>query len=426
MLDPTVRFTCRNCTSCCNQPWQTLIEPEKAARLTSHDFGRYPQIAGRAFWHPADAGTTGKFVLAKGEGNRCLFLDHDGLCIIHKELGAEAKPDMCRQFPFLPARTWTEDRVSCNYGCPAVQGGHGPRLDEQAEEIAAVAPVSKQQVKPDAGVPLTSTCKLTRREADALFERAMALFDEEAGTDIWACFAGLLSLLVATQHRKCGEPGGQSSALEEWLRSGSGLSEASLPEVAAYPTPAQAPPAVRFLFAATLFPDTLPSDATASMGFLRRLTLVPRLMALARLSGTYASRLLGRNVSVSAVLNAPVGDVPAPEGTRLLKRYYRSRLWQSFPAGTRLPIIAGVHQHIQDLNAVLFYARAEALETHVNALDGKLVAGALTRVEFHLANQVRLHEHTLKGWFRAQLEDPAAAFAGLRLMARRQAAASVS
>jgi hypothetical protein len=183
---------------------------------------------------------------------------------------------------------------------------------------------------------------------------------------------------------------------------------------------------VRFLFAATLFPDTLPVDSTANLGFLRRLTLVPRLMALSRLSGTYASRLLGRNVAIARVLDAPVGGGLEPEATALLKRYYRSRIWQRFPAGTRMPILAGIHQHILDLNAILFFARALAMDRPAGRLAVDHVARALTLVEFHLSNQTRLHEHTLKGWLRAQLQDPSAAFASLRLMAVRHSGRSAA
>ncbi len=94
-----------------------------------------------------------------------------------------------------------------------------------------------------------------------------------------------------------------------------------------------------------------------------------------------------------------------PGATALVRRYFRSRLWQRRIAGTKLPIIGGFHQHACDLNAMVFFARAEAAARGATRLDEGLISAALTRVEFHLANQVRLSDHTLKGWFRSRLCD---------------------
>lgn len=425
VLDESAAFSCGSCGHCCNQPWRTLIEPEKAHALDRHDFSKYPHLAGKAFYRASgDAG--GLYELAKGEGVRCLFLDSDNLCIIHKELGPEAKPHMCRQFPFLPARTWTEDRISVNYGCPAVQNRSGLKLADQRADIAAVVPPGQRPPDPDALTPLDATVRLTSEEADALFHRAMILFDEAREGDIWSRFAEALAMLALVRARKAGHPGvGKTdSELVDLLRTAGPLTEtAGVPEVTAFDSPADAPMPVRFLFAATLFPDTLPADATGSMGFFKRLTLVPRLMALARLSGVYASRLLGCNVVLHEVLAHPVREELEPAATALLLRYYRSRLWQRFPAGTRLPVVAGIHQHIHDLNAILFLARAEALRQGTDNLTEPLIRQALARVEFHLANQARLYDHTLKGWLLSQLGDVSIAAGSLRLMSlRRQTA----
>jgi len=135
VIDDSVNFSCGSCTACCNQPWRTLVEKDKVPAIEAHDFSAYPQLAGKTFYYDGKQVPAGYLELAKGEGNKCLFLDSDGLCIIHKELGEPAKPHMCRQFPLIPSRTPTDDRVSANYGCPAVQQRSGTPLTEQAGEI---------------------------------------------------------------------------------------------------------------------------------------------------------------------------------------------------------------------------------------------------------------------------------------------------
>ncbi len=416
-IDGSVHFACGNCTACCDQPWRTMIDPEKARTLDEHDFSRHPQLAGKQLYRTASSDAAGRYELAKGEGTRCLFLDTDGLCIIHKELGPEAKPDMCLQFPFLSARTWTCDRVSANFGCPSVQAGSGPPMTEQSEDVAATVPLSSRPTNADAPVMFDMRLAITQAEEAALFDRAISLFGESEDRDVWGDFAELLALARGVQEWKTtGESSGASADLVERLRSDNPFGDVSdAPSAASFDQPSRAPMPARLLFAATLYPDTVPADAAGGLGLVRRLTLIPKLMSLATMSGGYASRLLGRNVSMATVMGYEFDASWTPEATAIVRRYFRSRLWQRRIAGTKQPITGGFHQHVCDLNAIVFFAKAEASTRGVTLLDQGLISQALTRVEFHLANQVRLSDHTLKAWFRGRLCDLDLASASLAL-----------
>ena len=424
VLDETVRFECGSCTACCDQPWLTLIEEEKAHALDLHDFSRHPQLADKEFYTKLRDGSDGYYALAKGEGTRCLFLDHDGLCIIHKEMGPEAKPHMCRQFPYLPARGLIDDRVSANYGCPAVQEAIGPTLPDQAEGVSAVVGTTEQPPVTDATVSLDDLWQLTQPENDALHERILSHFEPGSHTDLWTRFAEVLGLLsgVAEFKQAASLNGTPTADLVERLRSGQPLEGSpEIPEIRTYRNLSAAPLGVRFLFAATLYRDAVPASATMKLSFFQRLTLVPKLMALSRLSGGYASRLLERNINIDDVLAHPISDELEDNATQLLVRYFRSRLWQRMLTGTQLNVVGGVHQHIQDLNVILFLARAEAQRVDAPRLGEALIRQALTRVEFHLANQKRLYAFTLEGWLRARLGDPGLALQSLRLMSLKGA-----
>jgi Fe-S-cluster containining protein len=432
ILDPEMKFSCGSCTKCCDQPWGTLIEKDKVAALVRHGFSQYPQIAGRQLYHESTSAPEGYFVLAKGEGTRCLFLDTDGLCIIHKELGAEAKPYPCLKFPYMVARTPSEERISCDYGCPAVQAEKGPALDGQLADIQCVLP-SNVAATADATqtVRLDAVRTLPLALADALIDRLHQTFAAEAQGDIWQRFAEALATVYAVQSSlpapaAAGASGMTPADFETMttlLRDGAPLPNMpKTPEITAYASPGAAPTPSRLLFAATLFRDTCPPDATLNMSFWRRLTLLPKLMSLAKLNGAYASRLLGRTVNVRGVMNHPLDETLPPGGEQLLRRYYRARLWQRLLVGTRLSIVAGLHQHIHDLNAVLFFARAEAMHTGLDRLTDGLLRFGLNRVEFHFANQARLFDHAnMIGYFQNQLENLNVAAASLRLMALRPA-----
>jgi hypothetical protein len=132
-------------------------------------------------------------------------------------------------------------------------------------------------------------------------------------------------------------------------------------------------------------------------------------MSLAKLTGRYDSKLLGREVDIDAMLQHPLEPDLDPAATALLQRYYRTRLWQRFIVGTRLSIVAGIHQHIQDLNAVLFLARAMSHHQQAPRLTETHVAEGLSHVEFNIANQPRVFDQKSLTWFTGQLDNPALA-----------------
>jgi Fe-S-cluster containining protein len=398
-----------------------MIEPEKARALDAHDFSAYTQLADRTLYYDDKNDSTGLYRLAKGEGTRCIFLDSDDLCIIHKELGPDAKPNMCRQFPFLASHTWVDDRISVNYGCPSVQQQRGEPLADQADEITGLVPRTQRDLRPDATVPFDGTCTLTRAENEAFVARAMSMFDCHGQGNVWDRFAELLATLVGIRQAKSTSSGENANLVSELASDRPISGTPDVPDVCAYPVVTQSPTSVRFLFAVTLFPDTVPPDAVTGMGLIKRLTLIPKLMSLATMKGAYASRLLGRNIAIGDVMDHELDEDLDAGATQLLLRYYRSRLWQQFLGGTRLNIAAGIHQHVQDLNAIMFLARAIAQHTGAAQLNEYIICQALKSVEFHLANQARLFDQTLKGWIRGQLASPELAFASLKLMSLKPA-----
>ena len=82
----TARHTCRSCGMCCHGHSVTLgrDEPKRMRE--------YAEILGLD--DPIDA--DGFLRFPKG---RCLFLDSNKLCRVHKQWGLEAKPRVCQVYP---------------------------------------------------------------------------------------------------------------------------------------------------------------------------------------------------------------------------------------------------------------------------------------------------------------------------------------
>lgn len=79
----------------------------------------------------------GRWVTGKRDGH-CVFLTEHNLCGVHAELGAEAKPHTCRQFPFHYQDTPDGVFVGVSLYCSAAQRNEGRPLAVHEEEVRSL------------------------------------------------------------------------------------------------------------------------------------------------------------------------------------------------------------------------------------------------------------------------------------------------
>jgi len=93
---------------------------------------------------------------------RCVFLEDDNLCAVHKHFGADAKPSICRTFPYQRVYTETGVRLAVNNACFRYhgQGSRGrelPRLVKLTGSLAELPTISgyaaPYDVMPLSGLP---------------------------------------------------------------------------------------------------------------------------------------------------------------------------------------------------------------------------------------------------------------------------------
>jgi lysine-N-methylase len=70
------------------------------------------------------------WVLNMRADGSCVFLDENGLCRIHKEFGAEAKPRACQVFPFSFRPSLQGQHVSLRFDCPSAARSWGKPISE--------------------------------------------------------------------------------------------------------------------------------------------------------------------------------------------------------------------------------------------------------------------------------------------------------
>jgi Fe-S-cluster containining protein len=146
-------YPCLGCGGCC-QKWEICIGPETMAALKDTPLARRLDEAtggGGLFHYSEDM----EIWLIKKVDERCVFLDGQEGCLIHKEIGYNAKPVFCREYPIRLFPTPDGIFVGASFKCPSVL--EGPRGDtcSMTDEIEAWL---KEH---GARLPLDRTCAFT-------------------------------------------------------------------------------------------------------------------------------------------------------------------------------------------------------------------------------------------------------------------------
>lgn len=137
-----VFFQCESCGKCCFH-WPITIEEDKYQNLLNADFYRNLQAEEPDTPLIDFDGKAGFGTIAK-RGSQCVML-RDNLCMIHSELGPEAKSYCCRTFPFVFGILPGELYVGVSYYCPSVRTNKGKPLGEYLKLVKQLAKIGVSQ-----------------------------------------------------------------------------------------------------------------------------------------------------------------------------------------------------------------------------------------------------------------------------------------
>lgn len=127
---------CVACGACCHGTDVGPLKPDDIAKVQEIDWSPHlPGDVDREDWLAEVETPDGRTVTLMGmRHGRCVFLDDDKLCVIHKVAGADQKPTICRQFPYTFTRTPDGIDVSFSMECrswwQARLNGRPPAEDE--------------------------------------------------------------------------------------------------------------------------------------------------------------------------------------------------------------------------------------------------------------------------------------------------------
>lgn len=140
------RWSCHQCGICCRGSVVSL-SAEDLARLKQQGWAEHPDFRGRPVV-VRESWLGGEHHLAHREDGSCVFLLPDGLCRIHKELGFDAKPLVCRTFPLQLVPRDNAAFVTIRRACPSAAADKGKPVSEQMDAALRVARESGLAEKP--------------------------------------------------------------------------------------------------------------------------------------------------------------------------------------------------------------------------------------------------------------------------------------
>ena len=149
LLPVEERWSCHGCGICCRHVIIPL-SAEEHARIRGQEWDKDPTLAGKRLfvrtqlWPP-------RYRLAHREDGYCVFLSPTGRCRIHERFGAEAKPLVCRMFPYQTVALDKFAYLTLRHNCPSVIRHAGQPLSHQEDEWRPLA--EHPRLRPRTTVP---------------------------------------------------------------------------------------------------------------------------------------------------------------------------------------------------------------------------------------------------------------------------------
>ncbi len=132
---PGQNYDCVQCGKGCLDALQVRVDEPCARRVEGSYLAL--QVQQEHGVEPFYRNDEGELVVRRLE-RRCVFLDEQSLCAIHRDFGIEAKPVACRSFPFTVVRTPDGVFVGLSHYCTAAKGNSGRALAAHQSEVEAL------------------------------------------------------------------------------------------------------------------------------------------------------------------------------------------------------------------------------------------------------------------------------------------------
>ncbi|HUS39411.1 MAG: YkgJ family cysteine cluster protein [Pirellulales bacterium] len=143
------RWDCHSCGNCCRGSIIPLDEDD-LAKLRDQDWESHPDFRSLNIIERTGV-LSGSFQLARRDDGSCVFLTEEGMCRIHQDHGEQAKPLVCRMFPFQAVPLGDFAYLTTRRICPSAAADLGRPLSEHRR--AATRLLRQGRLAPRSGRP---------------------------------------------------------------------------------------------------------------------------------------------------------------------------------------------------------------------------------------------------------------------------------
>ncbi|WP_165227075.1 YkgJ family cysteine cluster protein [Aquisphaera insulae] len=130
-------WDCRTCGDCC-RTLEGVITDEEKRRIEALIPPGDPDFAPGPWFVPRGR-NSGKWTLTHRPSGGCVFLTDENHCRIQERFGAEAKPFVCRLFPFILVPAGDHWRVGIRYSCPSAAANFGRPVVDAEEDLVGLS-----------------------------------------------------------------------------------------------------------------------------------------------------------------------------------------------------------------------------------------------------------------------------------------------
>ena len=138
-------WDCHSCSDCCRI--EAVITDLEKHRIEALDLANDPEVASKPWFAPAPAGGgSKKWKLTHRPDGGCVFLTTANRCRIQERFGADAKPFVCRLFPFILIPAGNHWRVGMRFSCPSAAANLGRPVADAEKDLVHLSRLLEKHV----------------------------------------------------------------------------------------------------------------------------------------------------------------------------------------------------------------------------------------------------------------------------------------
>jgi len=136
-------WDCHSCTDCCRI--EAVITDEEKHRIEALDLADDPEVAPKPWFKPVGRGSKNWRLTHRPDGG-CVFLTSGNRCRLQERFGADAKPFVCRLFPFVLIPAGDHWRVGMRFSCPSAAANLGRPVADAEKDLVHLSRLLEHHV----------------------------------------------------------------------------------------------------------------------------------------------------------------------------------------------------------------------------------------------------------------------------------------